>query len=74
MLIQQNEKSTQVLNNLTGKGVSVQVLPLCETVMNQLNINKSDILGYDRYVNFRQNKGGEIAVYEHTLRPDDYKS
>ena len=47
----------KMLNNLTGKGVNVHALLLCETFMNQLNINESDIPGYDKYVTFRQNKG-----------------
>ena len=47
----------EMLDNLTGKGVSMHALLLCETFMNQLNINESDIPGYGKYVNFRQNKG-----------------
>ena len=45
-------------------------------LMNQLNINEIDIPGYDKYVNFRQNKrGGGVVVYiniglQHTLRSD----
>ena len=56
-----------MLNNLNGKGVNMHTLLLCETFMNQLNTNESDIPGYDKYVNFRQNKGGGgIVVYVHT--------
>ena len=66
----------EMLNNITRKGVNMHSLLLCETFMNQSNINESDIPGYDKYVNFRQNKeGGRVAVYvctdlQHTLRPD----
>ena len=66
----------EMLNNLTGKGFNMHALLWCETLMNQWNINESDIPGYDKYVNFRQNKGGGgVAVYvctdlQHTLRPD----
>ena len=54
----------EMLNNLTGKGVNIHALLLCGTFMDQLNINESDNPGYDKYVNFRQNKGGGgVAVY-----------
>ena len=65
----------EMLNNLTGKGVNVYASLLCETFMDRLNINERDISGYNKDVNFRQNKGGGgIAVYvhtdlQHTLRP-----
>ena len=41
--------------------------------MNQLNINESVYPGYDKYANFRQNKGGCWVVctdMPHILRPD----
>ena len=57
----------EILNNLTSKDVNVHALLLCETFINQLNINESDISGYDKYVNFRQNKGGGgVVVYVNT--------
>ena len=31
----------EMLDNLTGKGVNMNALLLCETFMNQLNINES---------------------------------
>ena len=55
---------------------NVDALLLCKTFTNQLNINESDIQGYDKYVNFRQKKDrGGVVVYVHTdlqytLRPD----
>ena len=53
-----------MLNNLASEGVNVHALLLCEILMNHLNINDSDIPGYDKYVNFMQNKrGGGVAVY-----------
>ena len=66
----------EMLNNLTSKGVNVHALLLCETSMNQLNINHSDIAEYNKYGKFRQNKGGSrVAAYVNTdmqyiLRPD----
>ena len=41
----------EMLNNLMGKGINRHALLVCETFMNQLNINESDIPGYDIYVN-----------------------
>ena len=56
----------EMLNNLAGKGANIHALLLHETFMNQLNINESGIPGYDKYVNFRQNKGGwGISVCTH---------
>ena len=57
----------EMLHNLTGKGVNVHALLLCETFINQFNINESGIPGYDTRVNFRQNKWRSgVTVYVHT--------
>ena len=43
--------------------------------MKQLNINESDISRYDKYVNFRQNKGGGgVVVYVHTDLQHTFRS
>ena len=47
----------QMLNNLNVEGVKMHGLLWCETFVNQLNINESDIPGYDKYLNFRQSTG-----------------
>ena len=63
----------EMLNYLSGKCVNMHALLLCETFMNQLNINESYMPEYDKYVNFKQYKGrGGVGMYVciHILRQD----